>query len=56
MGDAVSILSGILAGLVIGLVLGIVGSNWLDDARVERGHLEHKGQIYIITPGKAVPR
>jgi hypothetical protein len=56
MSELVNVLAGILAGFVMGLVFGIVGSNWLDDARVSRGHFEHKGQIYIITPGQAVPR
>lgn len=56
MDDARNVISGVVAGLVIGLVFGIIASTWLDEDRVKRGHLEHKGQIYILTPGKAVPR
>lgn len=56
MGGVVNVLTGTIAGIIIGFVLTVQVSNWADDARIERGHFEHRGSIYLVTPAKAVPR
>lgn len=50
MSDVLAFFVGFFAATVLMLVV----TNHLDDKRVERGWMEQRGKLYLLTPAKAV--